>query len=79
MTFADAPSGEAPGLFGATLPQVRCSACRRVIARRRHRVHIRASWRDSAEDLCPDCWGTICAWAARFALVQTSFLDETLG
>jgi len=79
MTWSKAPEGEAPGMFGATLPQVKCSACHRVIPRRRHRVHLRVSWRESAEDLCPECWGTICSWAARFAYTQTSFVDLLLS
>lgn len=75
MTFDEAPNGEAPGLFGATLPQRTCAACKRIIPRRRHRVHLRASWRENAEDLCPECWRAICSWAARFALAQADFIE----
>jgi DNA-directed RNA polymerase subunit RPC12/RpoP len=60
----------ADGFFSATLPQVKCNACGRIIARRRHRMQLRASWRDRTEYLCPQCWNMVVSWASRFALQQ---------
>lgn len=57
-------------LFVASLPQVKCKPCGRLIARRKHRVQIRASWMAETEVLCPQCWSVICAWGAGFALQQ---------
>ena len=74
MTFReeDIPYGTplSDSLFQASLPQRRCAACQALVARRKPRVTLRASWRDQDETICPACWRTICAWAARFALQQ---------
>lgn len=74
MTFTMPPSEPdvslEESLYKNSLPQVRCAACEQLIARRKHRVFIRASWRDASESLCAPCWTTLCQWAARFALVQ---------
>lgn len=71
MTFAMPDDGSlSTNLFIASLPQAHCSACDDLIPRRKHRVAIRASWRDGPEVLCPACWWVICQWAQRFALKQ---------
>jgi hypothetical protein len=71
MTFQDAPRGDPePSFFTMTLPQIRCTTCGRAIARRKHRIQIKASWRVQTETLCPECWHTVCEWASRFALAQ---------
>ena len=57
-------------LFSGSLPATDCSACGRLVGRREHRVKVFLSWRDSPDDLCTECWGTICQWAQRFALQQ---------
>jgi len=57
-------------LYVNSLPEVRCTACREKVPRRKHRVAIRASWRPAQEHLCPNCWATVCQWAVRFALDQ---------
>jgi hypothetical protein len=57
-------------LFKAGLPEVRCCGCGDMINRRADRMMLRASWRETTESLCPTCWGTVCAWASRFALQQ---------
>jgi hypothetical protein len=57
-------------LFHASLPEARCTACGRTVARRKHRVAIRCSWRPAVEILCPGCWAVICQWAVRFAQQQ---------
>ena len=62
--------GLAAQTFQMSLPQVRCAACNEIIARRKHRMALRASWRRATEYLCPDCWHAVCSWAARFALEQ---------
>ena len=67
MTWSPPPDE----IFVMSLPAEKCSACGAPIARRSHRVWIRASWRPSCEPLCPGCWAIICQWAARFALMQT--------
>ena len=61
---------QADDLFEASLPSATCTACGQHIARRHHRVKIRASWRNLNDTLCPGCWNTVCQWAARFALAQ---------
>ncbi len=60
----------ARGLFQMSLPEVRCSACFHRVPRRKHRMMLRASWRQDVEYLCPDCWLGIVDWAKRFALQQ---------
>lgn len=74
MTFS-MPAGEEARdlggqLYAASLPAVSCNACGDRIARREHRVTLRASWRGGWEYLCPRCWQVIVGWASRFALRQ---------
>jgi predicted RNA-binding Zn-ribbon protein involved in translation (DUF1610 family) len=73
--MAGGPTGDEDASFGgelyvAALPERSCSACGDTIARRAHRVTLRASWRAGWEYLCPNCWDVIVRWAARFALQQ---------
>ena len=74
MTFTMPEDGTGTNLterlFEASLPQVRCNACGHIIARRKPRMMLRASWRDANENLCPTCWGAFFGWAERFALQQ---------
>jgi hypothetical protein len=70
--FSAPPTPTVDALFQAGLPQAQCSGCDHIIDRRKHRVMLRVSWRPAVESLCPSCWRTICAWAARFALEQGS-------
>jgi|GEM_PF-5363350 len=68
---SDAEAGSlAESLYVASLPQVKCTACSRIIPRRKHRLTMRASWRNDWEYLCPQCWYQVCQWAERFALQQ---------
>lgn len=68
-TDAEAPSFPQE-MYVVSLPAVICASCGARIARRAHRMTLRASWRDRWEHLCPDCWAVVCQWAARFALQQ---------
>lgn len=68
--FDDAPADALDETFTASLPQTTCLPCGRIIPRRRHRIVLRASWRNKSETLCPKCWATVCQWASRFALQQ---------
>ena len=74
MTWDDAPGGTGASLlesvFISSLPETTCNACGDKIARRAHRMMLRASWRDRAENLCPACWSAVTQWASRFALQQ---------
>ncbi len=76
MMFSPPESGSganlSDSLFIASLPQRRCTPCGRLVARRRPRVQLRASWRDQDDTICTECWQTICEWAGRFALQQQS-------
>lgn len=79
MTWDDAPDGTGATLlenvFIASLPKAMCAACGDDIARRAHRVMLRASWRQGPEALCPSCWSVIVQWASRFALQQMELPD----
>jgi hypothetical protein len=71
MRWSDAPYDEiTDNTYVASLPKVTCVACGVVIPRRKHRMALRASWRDSTEYLCPYDWHQVCEWATRFALQQ---------
>lgn len=68
--FSESNHDTVDQLLLETLPARECTACDRKIARREHRMTLRASWKQSVEVLCIPCWATICQWAARFALEQ---------
>jgi RNase P subunit RPR2 len=74
MTFLDPETGalelDAEGLWGASLPAVTCASCGKLIKRRKHRMTLRASWREETDYLCASCWYQVCRWASRFALQQ---------
>lgn len=69
--FTEPETSLVDAIYTAGLPETTCSGCIRKIERRKPRVTLRASWRDNTDCLCPECWHTICAWASRFALIQT--------
>ncbi len=70
--FEPAPDGNdlAAQMYVASLPMVTCTACGNRIPRRKHRMTMRASWRNQWEHLCPTCWYQVCEWASLFALQQ---------
>jgi len=73
MTFVmpeHAEPSEMASFYQHTLPQADCTACGRIIPRRRHRIYLRASWAPKGDVLCPRCWSIVCQWASRFALQQ---------
>jgi hypothetical protein len=70
MTLFDPPTPTLDNLFQNTLPDTICCAGNHAIARRAPRVILRASWRDTNESICSDCWTMVCEWAVRFSLRQ---------
>ena len=77
MTWDDAPGGTGASLlesvFINSLPEVTCNACGDKIARRAHRMMLRASWRDRARAICASRW-----WSqnsVKFAFVTSGWND----
>ncbi len=70
MTWRKAAVTLSQQLYESGLPETRCSACKRTIPRRTHRMTLRPSWHDDNDHLCTSCWEVILEWARRFALQQ---------
>jgi hypothetical protein len=57
-------------MYIASLPEVACDCCGKLVARRVNRMTLRASWRESFQYVCVPCWQSFTQWAAKFALQQ---------